>query len=310
MFMSDNMSNTWHFYLGTMFGTIMPWSLFLIPSLFLSWRNSKPQQPDRDKIFFIFFWISVVYILMQSAQSKLASYIFPVFPAIALLIGYYFNEVLVKKEKVLVSWFKGCAYLMAGFFGVLAVGAVIASQIYAEFIIEKTSGYVFSVCFIFFGAFIFWLMSKKEYLKVIFSTAGFIVVILATFFIGRINAEYWASCKYITDSFKKIDNSDSVILCSKFFVRGVRFYTNRKTAVIDINDHGFYSPHPIPFLNTNEKVLHFLESQNVTYAIVKDDQVEDLEKLGGDRFHVEELDNIGDKYILRIERLPKFVRQR
>ena len=86
-------------------------------------------------------------------------------------------------------------------------------------------------------------------------------------------------------------------------MRGVKYYTDRKTAVIDINGSGFFSPHPIPFLNSDKKVRDFLAQQPVTYCIVKKSNVRDLERIAQGQFHVNLLDEIGGKYLLKLEKI-------
>ena len=74
-------------------------------------------------------------------------------------------------------------------------------------------------------------------------------------------------------------------------------------AVIDINGKGFWSDHPIPFLNTDQKVIEFLDQRSVTYAVVKEGNVQDLKRICARRYHIDELDGIGGKFILRITKL-------
>jgi len=76
-------------------------------------------------------------------------------------------------------------------------------------------------------------------------------------------------------------------------------------AVIDINGKGFFSPHPIPFLNTDEMVISFLDSQPVTHAVLKEGNVIDLKRIFREYeldYKMTELEGFGGKYILRIEK--------
>jgi hypothetical protein len=100
-----------------------------------------------------------------------------------------------------------------------------------------------------------------------------------------------------------VDPSQGPILASKFYVRGVRFYTDRPTAVIDIGGKGFWSPHPIPFLKTDQMVIDFLSERPVTWAVLKEGNVQDVHRILKSRpFKIAEIDGIGGKYILRIEK--------
>jgi len=109
------------------------------------------------------------------------------------------------------------------------------------------------------------------------------------------------SCEYLLKNYK-IDNA---ILSSKFFVRGIKYYTDKEVAVIDMPGTQFFSPHPIPFLNSREKVLDFLRAQKITYCVLKKGSVRDISGLAPGEFKYTELKVIGNEYILKIEVLPK-----
>lgn len=297
-------SDTWYFYLLTMFVGVFPWSLFLIPAGYFYFKFLKEGTPQKEKIIFLLSWIVVVYVTAQSAKSKLSSYIFPVFPAIAIFLGYHFHAILEGKqfagqEKL----FRVCAYVLSVFLLLASVAVAVVIQHYMGLIPDLTPIYVFSFLSLACGAMIFFATKRKKYFSTVMATACVMAATLTLLFLGKSDAEPWVSCKGISDVFKKVDQSDSVVLCSKFYVRGVRFYTDRKTAVIDINGKGFFSPHPIPFLNSDEKVSNFLASQPVTFCIVKKSNVKDLERITEGRYTITQLDEIGGKFLLKLEKI-------
>lgn len=295
----------WYFYLGVMLIGVLPWSFFWPPAIGSIYKQFREKAAARDGLVFLFSWIAAVFVFIEPAHSKLASYVFPVFPALAILLAYYFDGAVSKNvpQKGLPA-LSGCGYVSAGCFLVLAVGAIVAGHIYQAMVPDKGPVYLLVLFLVFIAGLIFVFNSRRAYVKMLFTyplvTFSFLVVLL----LAKPYAEPWISCKGISETFKTIDHSDSTVLTSKFYVRGVRFYTDRKMAVIDINGEGFFSPHPIPFLNTDEKVLAFLATQPVTYAIVKKGNVKDLKRIvAGHPFRLAELKNEGGKYILRIEKI-------
>ena len=307
--------DNWYFYIGIMFAGILPWSFFWPPAARLVWRQFKEKLPERDKLFFLLAWILGVYICVQPAHSKLASYVFPVFPAIAVLIAYYLDRALRQAEEPgppsarLAKGGRASAltlggYVLAVFLVVGAAGAVVAANIFKNFVVHPAPVYVFTILLVATAVCIFIFNRRRAYLNMLFAHAGVTVALLAVLLLARPSAEPWVSCKDITDIFKTVDHSDSTVLASKFYVRGVRFYTDRKMAIIDINGEGFFSPHPIPFLNTDQKVLDFLKTQPVTYAILKEGNVRDLKRIIAEQpYRVQDIAAIGGKYILRIEKI-------
>ncbi|MBI5023751.1 MAG: glycosyltransferase family 39 protein [Candidatus Omnitrophica bacterium] len=297
--------DNWYFYLWLMFAGILPWSFFWPPAARLVWRQFKEKFPDRDKLFFLLAWIVGVYICVQPAHSKLASYVFPVFPAIAVLIAYYLDRALRQAEDTgRAQALSRCGYAFFVFLLALIAGTVAAANKFKDFVTHPAPVYVFTILLAATAVCIFVFNRKREYFKMLLAHAGMTAALLVMLLLARPSAEPWVSCKDITDIFKTVDHSGSTVLASKFYVRGIRFYTDRKMAVIDINGEGFFSPHPVPFLNTDQKVLDFLKTQSVTYAIVKDGNVRDLKRIvEGQPYRLEELRGVGDKHIVRIEKL-------
>ncbi|MGA2497178.1 MAG: glycosyltransferase family 39 protein [Tepidisphaeraceae bacterium] len=68
------------YYLATIWGTFMPWSLLLIAVLVVAWRNRR-----RPVVRFSLAAIIGPWLLLELVQTKLAHYILPVFPPLALL---------------------------------------------------------------------------------------------------------------------------------------------------------------------------------------------------------------------------------
>jgi len=189
------------------------------------------------------------------------------------------------------------AVLFAG----IAAGAVIASGIYPNFVPDPFPVYVFSglMAFVACGVLVCGL---RGYVRGVFSfVMGVPLALLLVLPMVRIYVEPWVSCREICNIFDRVDRSDTTVLASKFYVRGVRFFTDRNMAVIDICGKKFFSPHPIPFLNNDDIALDYLAKQPVTYGIVKKPGVVDLERIcqkGGYRLDV--LEHRGGKYIVRI----------
>lgn len=296
--------DNWYFYLGLMFAGILPWSFFWPPAARLIWRQFKEKTPDRDKLFFLLAWIIGVYIFVQPAHSKLASYIFPVFPAIAIVIGYYLEQALKEaQQKGRAQALRMGGYIFFAFLLAAIIAGLIAANKYRDFFTHPAPIYLPMAILLLTAVVVFVFTRKGEYLKMLLAHTGVTAALLIMLLLAKPAAEPWVSCKDITDIFKKIDNSNSTVLASKFYVRGIRYYTDRPMAVMDINGKGFFSPHPIPFLNTDGKVLEFLAAQPVTYAILKDGNVHDLKRiLQGHPYHLAELQGIGGKYIVRIEK--------
>lgn len=299
-------SNTWYFYLFTLFTGMFPWSFFLIPAVYVISKKAPLRNSLRDYtgLKFLLIWIVTVYVIVQSAQSKLASYILPAFPAMAVIIGYYFTQILEGAGSLYaLKSMRIISYGIAGLLGVSSIGSLIFARNYSQMIPHPQPVTILVGSALVCSFLIVQSMRRRQYIKTIFSISCIPIVLVIFLMAGHAYAEPWVSCKIITEALNRIDLKDnSMILSSKFYLRGVRFYTDRKTAVLDINGKGFFSPHPVLFLNTDEKVLQFLKTQPVTYCILKKSGVEDIKRIVHQNFNVEYFDPIADKYILKITR--------
>ncbi|OGX28198.1 MAG: hypothetical protein A3D10_00535 [Omnitrophica WOR_2 bacterium RIFCSPHIGHO2_02_FULL_48_11] len=286
-----------------MIGGVMPWSLFLIPTAGLVYRLFTTSTENRDRFAFLLFWIVATYLYVQPAHSKLASYIFPVFPAIAILIAYSLERILEGDvEKFFNKMAESIGYLMAAVFAGMGIAAIVMAKKYSSYVPDMLPVYVFAGAALLWAGALALASAKKRYGTQLAINASFTCLILLVMFSSRPSIEPWVSCKDISLVLNKTDQSPTTLLTSKFYVRGVRFYTDRKVAVININGKGFFSPHPIPFLNTDEKVLSFLEQQPVTYGIVRKNDLGDLYRITADGYHLQELDDIGGKHLIKIEK--------
>jgi len=294
-------NDTWYFYPFSMIGCMFPWSFFLAAALFFIPRHMK----EKGNSFYLFLlcWIAVTFAIFQVAHSKLVSYIFPVFPALAIICAGFVADSLAGEKRSRLFYLALTLSVSAVFLMPLAL--VIASVWFRGYLSPYVSsqGAIISFVFAFliFGLAMLYLILKKKLLGGIYCLGLFVPLML--YFVPLVQRDiepYLSpreSCEYLLKNYK-IDNA---ILSSKFFVRGVKYYTDKEAAVIDMPGTPFFSPHPVPFLNTQEKVREFLRGQKITYAILKKNSVEDIDQLAGGEFKYTVLKIIGNEYIMKIE---------
>ena len=93
------------FFIPILLVGFLPWSVFL-PKVFISAFANRGTAMKRDpgKALFV-IWCLFIFAFFSFSQSKLAGYILPIFPALALLLGAAFDEVL--DDTGLPLWMKG-----------------------------------------------------------------------------------------------------------------------------------------------------------------------------------------------------------
>ncbi|MBI1745775.1 MAG: glycosyltransferase family 39 protein [Acidobacteria bacterium] len=81
------------FYVPTLLGGFMPWSFFLLPALVYSIQTyARGVLNERRSLSFLAIWFSFIFIFFSLARAKQEEYIFQLYPAGALAVGYYFGR--------------------------------------------------------------------------------------------------------------------------------------------------------------------------------------------------------------------------
>ncbi len=79
----------WYFIPVLLFGLLPWWPQFVRAIVGLSRRNAIRTQPGQfNSRVFLWTWCVLVFLFFSFSNSKLASYILPIFPALAVLVGY------------------------------------------------------------------------------------------------------------------------------------------------------------------------------------------------------------------------------
>jgi 4-amino-4-deoxy-L-arabinose transferase-like glycosyltransferase len=80
----------WLYYMGVWPGDAAPWTLFFLAALAwlaLGWRRLDAMQ--RTGLAFCLTWFAVVLVLFSSATGKLPHYLLPLYPPLALVVGFF-----------------------------------------------------------------------------------------------------------------------------------------------------------------------------------------------------------------------------
>ncbi len=77
----------WWFFIPILLLGILPWVVLLLDTLANAWRGEVAQSPAFRPQRFLLAWALTIFVFFSLSGSKLPSYILPVFPALALLMG-------------------------------------------------------------------------------------------------------------------------------------------------------------------------------------------------------------------------------
>lgn len=289
-------NDTWYFYPATMIGCMFPWAFYALGALIYLFRRLK------EKVnFFLFSWILAVFLTFQFAHSKLTSYIFPMFPALALISADFIYNFTLNKEKGRAIFAITLGAVLV--FVVVPPGLFWGVSNYPQYVHNRIAVYIFACSLLILAFLILSSALRRNFFRAACITALFMPLVLGfTRFIYKDIEPYLSShavCKYLRENYP----AEGMVFASKFFARGVRYYTDREVAVADFGGKNFFSPAPIPFFSTPEDAMKFMRRQPITYCVVKEGMAERFQRIAGEKeeFKYNLLKVIGNAYLVKME---------
>jgi len=85
---SHNRTGEWWYFVPWFVLGLLPWLLVWLVTLPRSWRNAATAANGFAWARFCIVWAAFIFVFFSVSGSKLPSYILPLFPALALVIGY------------------------------------------------------------------------------------------------------------------------------------------------------------------------------------------------------------------------------
>lgn len=300
LLMAEHRGNDhWFFYPITMVAGLFPWSLFLLAAWVDLFKRLKSSLPVMD--YFSLSWVLAVLMIFQLAHSKLASYCLPLFAALALMTGNFLGNGLsyIQHRKKMQN------LLYASFTLLALLGILVAAgdKLYRHYVSSLLPMYFLSGSLIALSGFGMTLAFKERFHAAIYVLALTICPIFLTAYMVRTDVEGYVSSYEASEYIPPRSWGVMTVLTSKANARGIRYYTGQDVAVVDSSDKPFFSSHPIPVLNTPDKMMSVLEGQRLTFGVVRKNIYQDILKDYAHRYHVALLGIIGHDYIVRIEAL-------
>ena len=109
----------WYYFIPVLILGFLPWTAILIQALWAALTDSRPQQ-GRQLLFFI-IWAAFIFLFFTASRTKLVSYILPMYPPLAMLVGWYIDRIADWRRRTRpVAW----PLLLTVFGGLFAGGAV------------------------------------------------------------------------------------------------------------------------------------------------------------------------------------------
>ncbi|HTZ11424.1 MAG TPA: glycosyltransferase family 39 protein [Candidatus Margulisiibacteriota bacterium] len=294
-------ADKWYFYPASIIGSVFPWSIFTLCALFSLPNNLRKE--NASSFLFLTSWIAVVFLIFQFCHSKLTSYIVPLFPPLSIITADFIYYFIAKKEKSRSVFnpflITAIIFLIIGL--CLGAGSFIILGRFADYISFKPSVYILSLSWLLLATLFAIRAFRHNYARGLYLLPCFMLTFFPVFPFVAKDVEPFVTSKemgaYLLNNYKV----EGTIICAKPLIRGVRYYTGKPVALYGGN---FFSPHPVPYLDMDYKLIGFLQKQPVTFAILTKSKSEDIAKTldAQKEFKVTLLKIIGNEYLVRINR--------
>ncbi|MBI4353015.1 MAG: glycosyltransferase family 39 protein [Candidatus Omnitrophica bacterium] len=295
------------FYPIGVWAGFFPWSAFLpaVVSYGLK-RVLRPPSPAQKSFLFLALCSFLPFAFFMLAKSKLFSYVFPVFPPMALMTGAWLYRFLRLKGDVqgagLRFWtvlFWGAAPLLA-LAGAVGYGAENRVDLWRP---VAVLGVVF-VPFCWAALFCFWKGRRRWALAGIL--LGMVSFAWGVFGMLVPRTDGGFSAKKAVAFYRDFVKEDkpSFFLASKLFVRGVAYYAgSEKVGVLTGNPkRAFYTRHPLPFFSTLDDLLKIEREKFPVYCFLRQKDLQFLRSIVDHRFGVAIVWSDAERVIAKLDR--------
>ncbi len=87
----------WYYFVPVLVLGMLPWVFLMFDSLLRTWKNTAQQVREFSPERFLLVWAVFIYLFFSVSGSKLPSYLLPMFPALALLMGKQIAEMRAQR---------------------------------------------------------------------------------------------------------------------------------------------------------------------------------------------------------------------
>ena len=275
-----------YYYFPVLLGGFFPWSCFLPLALYHPLRGGF-RKLDEGTVF-LMVWFVIVFVFFTLASSKLSTYILPLFPAVSLLVGLLWRDLL---ETPTLELRKESLYPL-GLCLVFFLLALLYVRVNPPIRYESEYGValndVTTVCILIAGAVAlsFFLHLNKNSKASFFTLTGMVIVVIYfTILVIIPSVDPYRSTKGFAQKLdRRVDPEEKLV-----FYRRLRdsalFYTDRKAIV----------------LFTPQQLINYLDSDKRVYCVINRNYFKEIKELEN-RAHV--IDHEGNKLMISNQKEP------
>lgn len=246
------------YYIPVVIGGFFPWSLFLPLGAWYLYKYDDFVSPLKAHKLFLSVWFFAIFIFFSVSRTKLVTYIFPLFPVMAVVTGRFWEIFLAKtgRDRKLTRYMNISYSLFAAstVLGLVGIFSIIIRKYIQAFSGVVLVGAVFALGMVF--SVVYFLKKNKLFSFGIIIVTVILSIVLSVDVILPVIEEFESS-KAVSLTVKGLSGSREPIGGESDNRRGIAFYAD-KTDIVDVHPY----PKLIDFLSRKERVWCIIQRKH------------------------------------------------
>ncbi|MFQ5952646.1 MAG: hypothetical protein ACE5JK_04480, partial [Candidatus Omnitrophota bacterium] len=251
------------FYIPVIFGGFFPWSLFLPFGAWQMYKESQrvkesESQGVRGHRLFLFLWFLVVFLFFSVARTKLVTYVFPLFPVLAIVTGRFWEIFISEGQRCsTIKRYMNVAYWIFIIFGILGLIGIYFFVVHRY--PRAADGMVTAGGVLIIGIVLSWVFFIKEKRTLAFYS----IIVAVMLLILPVDkdvlpvVEETESSKAISIKFKELSKPGEPVGGESDHRRGIAYYADR-TDIVDVHPY----PDLLDFVSRKERVWCIIQRKH------------------------------------------------
>lgn len=268
----------WYYYIPVLILGFFPWTGIMLQSI---WNSLTKSRQDFSVLVFLNIWVAVIFVFFSISQTKLVSYILPMYPPLAMIVGWYIDRLWTTTHQQRAnSWAIGNGILALLF----SIGMVLGLKTMPEL---QSGVYLAATIFIIMAVTVAYFLWKKDIRRGFWTQ----IIAMGLFSLVLVSVLFPAAApnftmKNMAQEFKAQYDGASPVYIIKFLHPGFTFYTD------------VYGIELLPSreLKTDPELIKAIQESQRAYFIIRSSEYKRLTEV--DRQGLSVLSNVDDKVLL------------
>ena len=272
----------WYYFIPILLFGMLPWTLLMFDAALRSWRESAQKAGVFSPQRFLMVWAVFIYVFFSISDSKLPSYLLPMFPPLALLMGKQIAEMSSRRLFWLTIPVLVVVAILLGiipFAAKMSADTPLQQQMYGNY---SAWLLVAAVLWLVGTAAALWLLRRdnKMMAVILLACSSLAASQLATSGYNAIAPE--RSSYILADAIRPLIKPDVPFYSVYCYEQTLPFYLKRTFTLVDYQDEMAFGieMEPERWIPTAEQLAKRWSTQTEAYAIVPTPMLNILQQQG------------------------------